>query len=413
MALQPRQISSRPAAPCLPVDEFTGSRCIAFGEIMATPLQILHLISSNRWTGVAEPAANLAQFQIQAGHEVRIGIIGDYTLQDALVARQLPMAQGLDLQRHYNPFGILKAKRALRNYILTNKVKVVHCHLLHDHWLSALAIRGLDKAHRPLLVRTSHRFDKLRTDWWHRWLFESATDLLITVSEEQGQQHREAYPKLAERIRVIYGGVDPEVFRPENDGSGIRTDMGEKPGARIAGIVAHLGYNRGHKWLLKAVPALAQAVPEAIVWIVGQGELRRTLRKESRKPEYDRRVFLAGYRTTDLPETYAAMDCGLLLGLGSEGSARAALETMATGKPVIAVAKGALAETITDGKDGYLLKENDVEGLSRCLIDLLGNPEKCAAMGRAARQTILDRFTGQRRFERTEAAYAEVMGRRG
>src|SRR5690606_33655320 len=99
----------------------------------------------------------------------------------------------------------------------------------------------------------------------------------------------------------------------------------------------------------------------------------------------------------------------LLLGLGSEGSARAVLEAMSTECAVIAVRKGALIDTITDGVNGLLVEENNVEQLSAGLIRLLGNLEEARRLGRTARQTILEKFTERRREEETWEAYTELL----
>ena len=76
--------------------------------------------------------------------------------------------------------------------------------------------------------------------------------------------------------------------------------------------------------------------------------------------------------------------------------ARAALECMAAGRPVIAVAKGALLDTITHGHDGLLVPENDVAAIgsggnyalaaARALMDTDADAEAIArkAMGIAA-----------------------------
>jgi glycosyltransferase involved in cell wall biosynthesis len=249
----------------------------------------------------------------------------------------------------------------------------------------------------------------MRRDPLHHWLFEKQTGLIITVSTEQRDMILRAHPSLGDRIRVIFGGVNPERFRPDLPGAAlVRADMGEKPDSAVAGIVAHLGYNRGHSWLLKAAPAVVEAVPNATLWIVGQGEIKYELREELRKPQYRRRVLMTGYRSADLPETYAAMDVGLLLGLGSEGSARAALEAMASGRPVIAVRKGSLCDTITDGKDGILVAENDVPSLQDALVRLLSNREEARRMGFAAREKILREFTENHRAAKTMAAYLDA-----
>ena len=181
--------------------------------------------------------------------------------------------------------------------------------------------------------------------------------------------------------------------------------MGEKPDAVVGGIVAHLGYNRGHRWLLKAAPAALEQARNGVIWIVGKGEMKKELRRACHDPKFQNRLVMAGYRSSDLPETYSAMDFAMLLGLGSEGSARATLEAMATGRPVIGINKGALKDTITHGVDGFLVDEDDVGALTDCLTKLLTSPELCQRMGAAAREKILAKFTEARRHEVTTQAY--------
>jgi glycosyltransferase involved in cell wall biosynthesis len=365
-----------------------------------------------RWTGVAEPAASLAREQIADGHDVRAAAIWERSLEEGLKTRGIPLARELDLQRRVNPIALRQDVARVRAYITENRIDVVHCHLLHDHWVAALAIRPMRGARRPLLVRTVHRYETMRRDPWHKWLFAVASDVVITVSSEQRSLILTAYPELGERLHVIFGAVDMERFRPGLQGAAaVRADMGEQPDAMVAGIVAHLGYNRGHRWLLQAAPAALERVPNSTIWIVGQGELKHQLRAELKAPEFRHRVLLASYRTDDLPDTYCAMDVSLLLGLGSEGSARAVLEAMSCERPVIAVRKGALIDTITHGEDGLLVEENDVQGLTNALVQLLGNPDDTRRMGQNARQKILRQFTEKRRFEDTMAAYGAGLQR--
>jgi glycosyltransferase involved in cell wall biosynthesis len=289
---------------------------------------------------------------------------------------------------------------------------VVHCHLLHDHWMAALAIRGM-RGKRPVLVRTVHRYEPMRRDPLHRGLFERHTQVVTTVSSEQQRIIGAAYPGLGGRLVLVHGGVNPERFRPDMAGAAaVRADLGEKPDACVVGIVAHLGYNRGHRWLLEAAPAALARAPKGTIWIVGQGELKYDLREQVKRAEFRGQVIMTGYRGEDLPDVYAAMDAGLLLGLGSEGSARAAMEAMSAGRPVIGVRKGALLDLIRDGENGFLVAENDVRGLADALGRLLADRPLARTMGEAARKTILAGFTEETRAARTLAIYEKALAGR-
>ena len=373
------------------------------------PLRILHLVATYRWSGVAEPATSVALHHLKAGCGVEMTVFWNGPFEERLKRVGVPTARGLRIERTLNPWGQLREIRKLRAYLEENRVDIVHCHLIHDHWMAAVALRGM-KGRRPLLVRTVHRFEPMRRDPMNRALFERMTDMVITVSSAQEELIRAAYPAIGNRVRVIHGGVDPSRFRPDLPGvAEMRKELGAGPDTVVAGIVAHLGFNRGHRWLMRSVQVALDRIPNAAVWIVGDGEIRDELRNEAALPRYRRQVVMAGYRKGDLPVVYAAMDVGMLLGLGSEGSARAALETMSSGRPLIGVRRGALLDTVTEGHDGFLVPENDTEALASALVTLLNDRARIREMGANARSTVLTRFTETLRAENTLAAYHEIL----
>ena len=76
-----------------------------------------------------------------------------------------------------------------------------------------------------------------------------------------------------------------------------------------------------------------------------------------------------------------------------EGHPRVVLEAMASGLPVIATDRGAIAETVIDGECGYVLPDPVPSELAERMARLLDDPELRSSMGRAARDRYLARFT--------------------
>lgn len=72
------------------------------------------------------------------------------------------------------------------------------------------------------------------------------------------------------------------------------------------------------------------------------------------------------------------------------------LEAFAHGLPAVATEIGGIPGIVLNDKTGYLVKPGDVEHLSKVLIDLLGNPEKCQTLGENGRRLVLERFTWER-----------------
>ena len=102
-------------------------------------------------------------------------------------------------------------------------------------------------------------------------------------------------------------------------------------------------------------------------------------------------------------------DAGLFLYLTHrEGLGSAALLAMSAAVAVVASDVGGLREVIRDGVNG-LLVENKVEAVAAALGELSGNPERARRLGRAARQTIEERFTIDIMLRRTIETYHKVL----
>ena len=97
-------------------------------------------------------------------------------------------------------------------------------------------------------------------------------------------------------------------------------------------------------------------------------------------------------------ESYAT----LMTGHWPEPFGLVAIESMATGTPVLAMRVGALPEIVRHGQDGFL--GDDVDGLAY-FIDEVGGLDR-----RAIRASVLDRFSAERMVDRYEALYVRRLG---
>ena len=68
------------------------------------------------------------------------------------------------------------------------------------------------------------------------------------------------------------------------------------------------------------------------------------------------------------------------------------IEALSYKLPVVATAIGAIPDFIFDQQNGYLVQPNDIEGLARALIDLIGDPEKCRAFGEYGYRLVEERY---------------------
>jgi glycosyltransferase involved in cell wall biosynthesis len=82
-------------------------------------------------------------------------------------------------------------------------------------------------------------------------------------------------------------------------------------------------------------------------------------------------------------------------------------------RPVVASRVGAIAEALTDGREGLLVPPGDPEALARAMIDVLANrqmAQKMGAAGRAAAEGPL-KWCGEI-AEKTRAVYHRAISSR-
>jgi len=354
-------------------------------------------VSSERFTGVAEPVISLAKQQYKQGHVVWLACIGGYTFEQQALQSGIQIFTELTLDRRLYPLNIHADYKRLQRFIEERRIDIVHSHLLHDNWLAASALRAHKRPH--LLIRTMHRFEWPRRDPMHKYLFRKRVDHIITTSEAMRQRVLSRLGLPPEKVDVIFGGVDLERFNAAVNPYAIRDEFHVPHDAPVAGIVARLRKGRGHDWLLRTIPKALQRLPSAHFLIVGRGELKYKMREQVARMPERANVYMTGYRVDDLPEAYAAMNCSMFLGQGSEGTCRAILEAMACGRPVIGVADGGVGEIIRDGQTGLVVAQGDEQGLCDALVRMMSDLGAAAAMGRQARAECERRFTEENRTE--------------
>lgn len=170
------------------------------------------------------------------------------------------------------------------------------------------------------------------------------------------------------------------------------------------GSLGRLHPNKGYDLLIRALAALKAggfAPPASFrVTVAGEGADRAALEAAAAAAGVET-IRFAGF-TSD--------SRGFLAGLHAylqpsrrEGFCIAAHEAMQAALPVLGTRTGEMPFTIEEGSRGWLSEAGNVESLAEGLRRLLSAPERLAALGQAARQTVLSRFS-QDRFDATGAA---------
>ena len=204
-------------------------------------------------------------------------------------------------------------------------------------------------------------------------------DRIVTVSEASRREIRRYFGIPEKDVSVVYNGTDTELFRPVPDAP-IETDL------LFVGRTEDR--KKGLGTLLEALALLPDHVTLKIVdgRIPDDGLVMRFLRRH----RIEHRVKLMR-RLLSLPELVREYSTARAAVVPSffEGFGFPASEAMACGLPVVANAAGALPEVVgTDGTAGRLVPPRNARALADAIRDVLADPDRTAAMGRAARRRV-------------------------
>jgi glycosyltransferase involved in cell wall biosynthesis len=78
----------------------------------------------------------------------------------------------------------------------------------------------------------------------------------------------------------------------------------------------------------------------------------------------------------------------------------AILEAMASALPVISTRHNGIPDTVEDGVTGLLVAEYDINHMAAAMVELLDDPDRATAMGKAGRSRVLANFTREKTCDR-------------
>lgn len=233
---------------------------------------------------------------------------------------------------------------------------------------------------------------------WHlmleKWSAPWADKIICNSSSVE--RHIQAAGLPHHKLLTIEHGVDLSRFSAFVAPA---ADLADLPHPRVL-FVGRLDPVKGLDTLADAWRQVQATMPQAQLLIAGDGPLRKLL---AGLPN----VRMLGFRQ-DVPALLAGCDL-FVLPSKWEGFGLAAAEAMAAGKPVVLTRVEGLQDLVNDGTDGRLVAGNDPPTLAKIVLELLTDPQQCARLGQAARQTAKIRFDDRRMVGEHDFLYRQLL----
>jgi glycosyltransferase involved in cell wall biosynthesis len=361
-----------------------------------TALTVALVSTQRRWHGGEEQARLLAAGLRQRGLRCVIFARRGGDFHERMAAEgfeTIAFARG-----GHSPAALWQIRRGLRRI----RPNVLHYNDSHAMTAAGLAALGL----RVPLKIAARRVDfPLRTPWHYRWF----SDRVVCVSQAvKGVCCAGGLPEAM--LRVVHDGVDPARAAAGDRQRG-RQSLGLADDQPLLLCVAKLTDHKGHRFLLEALPAVIQKLPNVVLALAGDGELHDTLRRQADELGVLPHVRFLGFRH-DVHDLIRAADLFVLPSY-LEGLCSTLIDVMLAGRPIVATTAGGIPDLV--GRDeskgepvAWLVPPRDGPALAETILHALASPDRCKAMQERARERALRRFTADCMVEATLAVYREA-----
>lgn len=165
-----------------------------------------------------------------------------------------------------------------------------------------------------------------------------------------------------------------------------RSFVFESPASLQSSTVIAVGrynYQKGYDRLIHAWKYVVETYPEARLRIIGDGELREQMELQVKSLNLSDSIIL-GRAEKDIKSLYHEASL-LVLSSHYEGLPMVLLEAQAAGLPIVSFdCKCGPKDVIEDGVTGFLVKNGDIIGLSKRILEVLKNRQLRTEMGEKA-----------------------------
>ena len=311
-----------------------------------------------------------------------------------------------------NPIVILQNAKRLAKVIREKKVTLIHVRSRAPAWSVKLASRRTGVP----FIATYHGVYGMEPAIFKKPYNRVMTKgkKVIAVSNFVKKHIMDNYGVPESKIQVIHRGADTQKFDPQNvkkqQIEALKKEYGIEKEKPIITLVGRLTTWKGQMVLLSALAQMQQKKVYCLLVGSDQGRVQYTekLKEQIKELPKETEVKLIP-SCANMPALYALSTVVVNPSLEPEAFGRVVTEAQAMGKIVVASGHGGAAETIKDGKTGFLFPAGDVKALAKTLDDVLTMPStKRKVIEQAGIQSVRENFSIQKMCQKTIQIYQEM-----
>jgi spore coat protein SA len=234
-------------------------------------------------------------------------------------------------------------------------------------------------------------------------------EFINTVSKFIADGVKKLYPQAADKLNVVYSGVNVEKYSPNWSSTGMANKLILKKqynllDKKVILHVTRLSPKKGTHIVISAMKKVIKNHPDAVLVVVGSKWYGK-----NEEDEYgiycknlcndisDNVVFTGFIPPSEIPQYYNLGDIFVCASQWEEPLARVHYEAMAAGLPIITTDRGGNGEIFVQDVNGLLIKDySNPDSFSHYINYLLSRPNVAEELGINARKSALNKYTWQR-----------------
>ncbi|HAY22894.1 MAG TPA: hypothetical protein DCY27_12190, partial [Desulfobacterales bacterium] len=237
-------------------------------------------------------------------------------------------------------------------------------------------IQGLAR-HKNIFIRSAAGLGLMPLGWWMKRqqarhiAAAGAVATLSLHSQEVIKDHLGLFPK---KMAVISGGADSNFYRPSEDRTALKKQLGYDHAQPLILTVRRLIPRTGVDLLIEAMRYTVKKLPDALLLIAGQGAIKDELERMSIGLGLRDRVRFLGYISeTEKVRLYQAADFTVIPTISLEGFGLSIAESLACDTPVLGTPVGSIPEILNRLGPGMVFKSAEPLDLAEGIIAFTRN----------------------------------------
>jgi glycosyltransferase involved in cell wall biosynthesis len=278
--------------------------------------------------------------------------------------------------------------KALADYLKTEKIEVV---LAEYGYVGAMICEACKLAAVPLIIHfhgadAHHR----KTVAKYKALYKNAFKYAEAIVVVSNDMLNSVLSLGADREKIVLNpyGVNTEMFTPV---SVLKSEPNFLAIGRFVDKKSPLS-------TVNAFNETVKKVPEARLWMVGDGPLLIDAKQLSQKLKLSNNITFTGVlNSSEILRLMQSMRCFVQHSVTAsdgdmEGTPNTILEASAAGLPIVSTRHAGIKEAVIEGENGFLVEEHDYRSMAARMIELAESPQLASKLGQNGRQHIIRNY---------------------